>query len=519
MASDMRVLCILLLLASLMVPVTARMMMGGMGMGGMGMNNGFDAALFDPPPGNPFREPVFLPDENPDPNIVEVSLESKIAPVPINGQWANLMTYNGYYPGPVISAGSGNIVRIHMKNSFPATRGLNLLGHNRSDTNIHTHGWHVSPEAPSDDVHIELQAGDTYDYEYNLSKQPGGTISVYHPHLHGHVAESVWGGLIGTLVTTDDTDLLANYTTHIMVIKDISLYGSEPEPYTSIMDYMMGKEGNIVTVNGDVNPVLSMRPGEVQRWRIVNAGTSKFYRLGLEGHPLHIIGTDGGLLDKPYTVPYILVAPAERVDLLVQASESPGSFRLLALPYGNGCMGGSSVPRTLLTVNSNGAAVSGEIPQQINPDAQRLAIDTTDLPRKTFVFSMGMGRAFINGQNYDVNPYTVNSKLNTYEIWELYNPSMMDHPFHMHLNEGQVLSIIGGDPVYSSLYTTAPAWKDDIIIPRGGKVTLLVPIMDYPGMVMFHCHILEHEDIGMMGIWNIAPADSAGQPPMGQMKM
>ncbi len=518
-----RIILLWVIVSVLTAPVSARMMMGGMGMTGMGMGMGMDgmysAALANPPPGGPFRELAVLQDENPDPDIVEVALESKIAQVRVNGVLANLMTYNGNYPGPVLVAGTGDIVRIHMKNSFPADRGLNILGHDRGDTNIHTHGWHVSPEAPSDDVHIELNAGDSYDYEYDLSKQPAGTLGLYHPHLHGHVAESVWGGLMGTLVTKDETDLLSGYETHIMVLKDISLYGSEPEPYTGMMDFMMGKEGNIVTVNGDVNPVLSIQPGEVQRWRIVNGGTARFYRLSLEGHPLHIIGTDGGLLDKPYTVPYILLAPAERIDLLVQASASPGTYRLLALPYNNGCMARGTVPWTLLTVSNSGAEVGDTLPSRVNPEAERLAIDTTNLPRRTFVLSMGMGRGYINGQNYDINPYTVNSKVNTYEIWELYNPSMMDHPFHMHLNHGQVLSIQGGDPVYASLYSTAPAWKDDIIVPRGGKVTLLMPIMDYDGMVMFHCHILEHEDIGMMGIWNIWPGDGTPEAPMAGMGM
>ena len=79
----------------------------------------------------------------------------------------------------------------------------------------------------------------------------------------------------------------------------------------------------------------------------------------------------------------------------------------------------------------------------------------------------------------------------------------MDHPFHQHVNAAQVQSITGGDADYAALYTKTPAWKDVVIVPKGGTVKLLVPVMDYPGMAMFHCHILEHEDIGMMGMWDI----------------
>src|SRR5512147_732280 len=170
--------------------------------------------------------------------------------------------------------------------------------------------------------------------------------------------------MIGTLITRDETDLFANTTTHVMVLKDVSLYGNQPVPYTNMMQYMMGMEGNILTVNGDTNPVLDIRPGEVQRWRIVNEANARIFRVGLEGHPLHVIGSDGGLLDKPYPVPYILLAPAERVDVLVQASDTPGTYRLQALPYSrSGMMGGmmqaTPLPRTLVTVRNSGSTVQG----------------------------------------------------------------------------------------------------------------------------------------------------------------
>jgi FtsP/CotA-like multicopper oxidase with cupredoxin domain len=92
----------------------------------------------------------------------------------------------------------------------------------------------------------------------------------------------------------------------------------------------------------------------------------------------------------------------------------------------------------------------------------------------------------------------------TYEIWTIVNQSNMDHPWHQHTNSGQVLSISGGDSAYASLYTQSPAWKDVVLVPKMGSVKLLMPVLDYPGMMsMFHCHILEHEDIGMIGIWDI----------------
>ncbi len=98
------------------------------------------------------------------------------------------------------------------------------------------------------------------------------------------------------------------------------------------------------------------------------------------------------------------------------------------------------------------------------------------------------------------------SRLGDVELWEIVNESGMDHPWHQHVDECQLVSASGGDSVYASyaqLYARIPAWKDVVIIPKWGSVRMLVPVMDFSGMTMFHCHILEHEDIGMMGMWHI----------------
>jgi len=119
---------------------------------------------------------------------------------------------------------------------------------------------------------------------------------------------------------------------------------------------------------------------------------------------------------------------------------------------------------------------------------------------RTLVLSMGQGQGYINGITFDSgNPYTIMSEVGTFEKWTVVNASNMDHPFHQHVNAGQVLSVGGGD----ASYTAIPAWKDCVNIPKGGSATLLIPVMDYSGMCMFHCHILEHEDIGMMGMWHL----------------
>jgi FtsP/CotA-like multicopper oxidase with cupredoxin domain len=486
----------------------------GLAGGYLGLDSGLSEAMMhpggdgtiNPPPGDLLVDPVEIMSSS---GVLDAELRVQVATVNINGLNANLLTYNGFFPAPTIRVTKGDQVKLSFTNSLPFPTSRNILGHTRNMTNLHTHGWHVSPAGNSDNVFNHFMPGDTFSYEYDTSRQAPGTLSFYHPHVHGLVAEQLWGGLVGALVVDDETDLLARYESHILILKDLRLIGSEPEPYTSLMDYKIGKEGDIVMVNGQVNPVLPIRPGEVQRWRILNASTARFYKLSLENHTIYLVGTDGGLLDKPYPISNILLAPGERIDVLVKADQTAGTYRLLSLPFNRGGMmmgmgGNNGQTVTLMTVPYEGTSASDRIPVAVNPNAKRLNINTSSLPRRRLVLSMRMGRGFINGRDFSVNPYTVKSHVGTYEVWEIINQSGMDHPFHQHVNPSQILSVAGGNRGYASLYTTIPAWKDTVIVPKmGGRVTMLVPVADFTGRTVFHCHIVEHEDIGMMGIWEI----------------
>src|SRR5574341_266030 len=484
-------------------PSDAQMMGGGGGgMGGGGMGGG--ASVIEPPPGAAFAEPPEMGNFSTVPGIVEVDLEARPAWVNVNGTMANLLTYNGSFPAPTIRARKGDVLKVHFRSSLPMM-GTNILGHDREMTNIHTHGLHVSPLGNADNMMVMLTSGETFDYENDLSKQEAGTVNLYHPHVHGTVAEQYWGGMAGALVVEDDTEVLNPYETRLMVIKDITLSGSAPEPYSSLMDYTHGKEGDTVMVNGQVNPVLDIKPGQVQRWRVLNACNARFLKLGLEGHTLRIVGTEGGLLDKPYLVSSILLSPGERLDILVKADQAAKNYRLLSLPYNRG--GGSMGQQvTLLTLGYKGAPANDAVPSVINPEAVRISPLIAKTER--IVLSMGQGRGYVNGISFTMeNHYSLHSRLGGYELWEIVNQSGMDHPFHQHVNACQVVSIYGGDSGYASLLTKTPSWKDTVIVPKWGSVKMLVPVMDYPGMAMFHCHIIEHEDIGMMGIWDIMEED------------
>ena len=459
--------------------------------------------------------------------VREGSLVVAETDVPLAGRSARLSAYNGQVPGPLIRVRSGDKLRLRVTNDLVAG-GANGLGIPRGATNLHTHGWHVSPSDPADNTMLRLEPGDSWTYEYDLARQPAGSMGWYHPHVHGLVAEQLWAGLAGPLVVDDPDDALDSFETHVLVLKDFGISGGNPAPYSSPMDFMLGKVGPVVTVNGQVDPRLEARPGSVQRWRLLNASTARFYRLALERHELAVIGTDGGLLDRPYAVRELLLSPGERVDVLVKVAKTHGTYRLLTLPYsrgsmmggmmGGGMMGGGATPQaTLLTLRSSGRSAGMSLPAIIDGAARRADPQLgASVPRR-FVLGMGMGgmgmggmamQGTINGQSFDVAPLVVRSALpasgDAWELWTIDNPTGMDHPWHQHTNHAQVVSISGGDPGYAALYTRAPAWKDTVIVPGRGSVTQLVRISDWTGTAMFHCHIVEHEDIGMLGLWEIA---------------
>lgn len=481
--------------------------MGGGGMGG-GMG-GSGSSVIDPPIGGVFANPPLLPNLSSDAAVVEVALAAMSSPVKVNGTSAQLLTYNGLHPGGTIRARRDQLLRVKMTNALPANGATNILGHPMYTTNLHTHGLHVTPGdnmngTHGDNMMVMLEPGDEAIYEYNLSKQPGGTLNFYHPHIHGCVADQMWGGMAGALVVEDETPVLSAFPEKIMVLKDLTLVGNVPAPHDSMMDYMRGLEGDTVMINGTVNPQIDIVPGSIQRWRLVNACTARFFRLSLTNHTLYVIGTEGGLLDRPYPVSEILLSPGERVDVLIKADRSVASYKFVSLPYSRmGNMGGQTV--TLATLTYRGRKATQSLPSTIDPTASRVAMDTSMLKHVQIDLSMGQGRGYINGISFEGHDhsYMTHSMLNTWEVWEITNSSGMDHPFHHHTNSAQVLSITGGDAKYVNLWTTAPAWKDVTIVPKWGSVRLLMPVMDYEGMAMLHCHIIEHEDIGMMGIWHI----------------
>ncbi len=242
--------------------------------------------------------------------------------------------------------------------------------------------------------------------------------------------------------------------------------------------------------------------------RILNASTSRFYRLALENHSFYQIATDGGALNEPIEVNELLLTPGQRAEVLVKGNQESGQYRLLNLPYdrgsmgmmGGGMMGGGMMgrndrdePIVLATVNYEAPGQSLSIPSKLT--------SITALPEpqtvRSFELNHGMhpavGMAFlINGEPYSSDRLDTQVQLNTVEDWEITNTEVMDHPFHIHNNAFQVISR-NGKP--ESLL----AWRDTVLVSKGETVRIRIPFRKFAGKTVYHCHILDHEDLGMMG--------------------
>jgi FtsP/CotA-like multicopper oxidase with cupredoxin domain len=324
----------------------------------------------------------------------------------------------------------------------------------------------------------------------------------YHPHHHGMVADQVFGGLYGAIVV-GDPEPVEVARERVLVISDLTLDGSGRVSSPSAMERMAGREGELLLVNGQSRPVLTSRPGERERWRIVNACSARYVRLRLDGQQLQLLGVDSGRYPEPRDVHEIVLATGNRGDLLVTAIE--GSSVLQALPYDRGGMGGmmgggsrssGGAAVALASFDAAGAAVAALSPVPPQPPPRDLR-GLTVAGRRELIFAMGMGGGSmtftIDGKVFDPERVDQAVQLGAVEEWTLTNASSMDHPMHLHVWPMQVIAE-GGQPL------DEVRWRDVVNIPPGSQVTVRVAFDRYPGRTVYHCHVLDHEDNGMMGV-------------------
>ena len=435
--------------------------------------------------------PPVLKNTSSTPGTVEVSITAAATRLSLKpGVTSEVFAYNGTSPGPTLEVNEGDKVIIHIRNDLPVP------------TTVHWHGIHLPADQDGSPFH-PVPAGGSRDYVFTPQRGSAGTYW-YHPHVHHSTGYQIAKGLYGAIVVRAADDPVPKSITERLLIladnrflPDGSIDLPDKQSMPGRIDEENGREGDVLFVNGQVLPTIAIKPGEVQRWRIVNASAARVYRLAIPGQTFLHVGSDGGLFEKPIEVNELVLANSERVEILVKGTGEPGTRKpLLALPYDRYVPQTRpkdwTRPRDLLTlaVGREGPAAPVTIPATLRSIPP---LDTTRATtRRTVTFTQGM----INNKHFDMSRVDFTTRLGATEIWTVENLVGMDHPFHLHGFRFQVIERGGKPEPYRS-------WKDAVNVRRQETVRLIVRFDDFPGKWMFHCHILNHEDQGMMGILEV----------------
>jgi FtsP/CotA-like multicopper oxidase with cupredoxin domain len=412
------------------------------------------------------------PTRRPEPGLIEVDLDARAKSLPIGSQRARLWTYGGSFPGRALEAREGETLRLHFTNRLP------------EPTNLHFHGLHIPPTGTADNIWLHIPPGERFTYEFTVPKGEAGTYW-YHPHLHGTIARQLWAGLAGPIIVRgpeDDRPELAAADERVVMLKDLSFENGAPSGH-SAMDWVQGKAGDLILLNGAVRPTLRARTS-LLRLRLINACNARYLRLALDtGQPLHLIATDGHFIEQPIALDDLLLIPGARADVLLPL-DGDHPLRLIDLPCGH-CVPLYSRRRVLMEILPPKAAKPLPMPDRL-PDVRPLEAQAATRRRL-----VTMAMFLINGQPFRSTRIDTTARLGDLELWEVANVGVMHHPFHIHTWYFQVLSRNGRpEPLR--------AWRDMVNLAPSDRVELLVPMRSFGGKSVYHCHVAEHGDKGMM---------------------
>ncbi|QEI08694.1 multicopper oxidase family protein [Pigmentiphaga aceris] len=407
----------------------------------------------------------------------------------IDGESTEVWAFNGSLPGPVIDVHEGDTVEIRFVNrlSQPST--------------LHWHGLPVPPDQDGN-PHEVVAPGESRLYRFTLPVGSAGTYW-YHPHPHGHTAEQAFRGLAGAFIVRAAKDPLHALPERHLFISDLRLMSDGTIPPNTADDVMDGREGQFVLVNGQREPSIVVT--RTERWRIWNACNARYLDLMLEGTTLTQVGTDGGLFETPQAgLNSLLLAPAERVEIVVSPSTTATNTKLVARPYSRGKMAADAedVRITLAGVKlAAGTAVAlptalREVPALGMAERVRTVVLSEDMGHGT-----GNMRFMIDGKTFDMARVDIDTTVGLVEHWDIRNDADMDHPFHLHGVQFQLVSRRQDGVTEHAPFV---AWKDTVNVEPGETVRIKVA-QHHVGLRMYHCHILEHEEAGMMGQLRVNP--------------
>jgi FtsP/CotA-like multicopper oxidase with cupredoxin domain len=337
-----------------------------------------------------------------------------------------------------------------------------------------------------------VQPGETFTYRFT---PPDAGTFWYHPHLNE--TEQLEKGLYGAFIVRGENEPVVDRE-QILVLDDVNAdRQGRLVKFGGFRERHDGREGDIRLINGKAEPELTIAAGQVERWRIINASSARYVRLSLGGSTFRIIGTDGGLIESPVEATEVLLPAADRVELLVGPFAEGQSLTIDSLQYKRMTMKVRGKERFGTLVVGAQKPSMASIPARLRTIAPLVSGDVK--PNRTVKFSVGM--SLRRGLDFRVNGETHHQdaqvKVGEMQVWDVVNSSLMDHPFHLHGFFFQVLSVNGQAPAFRS-------WEDVVNLPPRSTVRIAWMPDDRPGSWMYHCHILEHHEAGMMGHFEVA---------------
>ena len=416
-----------------------------------------------------FLEPSVITSKN---GVLQATIIAAKHESNLSSQLIPTMLYNGSLVGPTLLVNPGDRVELNLVNSLD------------EPTNLHFHGLHVSPSGNSDNVFRQVEPGETAKYTIQIPVNHYPGTFWYHSHQHGLAYKQVSEGLSGLIVIDGLTNLLPES------LQDIK------QRTFAIKDFQVENDSGVTsirTVNGKINPTLSIAQGETQLWRLSNIGSETFYDIVLPGHIFYVIAEDGLPVWRVWNAEQLLLPSGKRYDVLVTGNgvDAAGLYPLTALSYHQGCVICPEVTLATLNLSSTNIATK-EMPSSLIPP-----YDLKDVPvdrNRTLIFSSDVeeNHYTINGNEFDPNRVDQIVRLGDIEEWTLKSMDDDEHPFHIHVNDFQVMSV-NGQPY------DARGLQDTVLISPHGEVVIRIPFKDFEGKFVYHCHILFHEDGGMMG--------------------
>lgn len=446
-----------------------------------------DVVVDASPPSLPSLEgPPEARDRNPDPRVVEVDLVASSGDAElVAGRMTRSMLYNGRTPGPTLHARVGDRVIVHFRNDLD------------EPTTIHWHGLRIPSNMDGNPmVQPPLMPGETFDYDF-VVRDPG--TYWYHPHIN--TIEQLDRGLYGAIVVHEAEP--PRFTAErVFVLDDVRLDSrGEIAPFaTAGHDVVHGRAGNYLLTNGSSARAMATAPrGSIERWRLVNAAGARVMTVGVEGASWRVVGTDGGLLPEPYETARLAVAPGQRYDLEVTYDDTEaGPARLVTYVLAQTDAGVQTVPRTLAELRYEGEAMTptpAYTPVVLPPRADSPTEQTIRLGATT----TGGLEFTINGQAHQGHGEPSLRFVQGQPVrFTIINEIGSEHPFHIHGQFFQILSRNGRS-------ANEPGLKDTVQLGPMERVVIETRF-ENPGRWMYHCHIPEHSENGMMAELEVTPA-------------